>query len=387
MTDVGTVVVPTARPTSRVDAVDLARGIALIGMMLVHIGPHWIDVDPPIGSIVAGGRAAPLFAMLAGVSLTLVQRRDPSGAGSARATWIRGLLLVGLGLWLGSLDNMPVLVILAFYGVMIVFALPFRRLSTPALLLVSMAWIVIAPILLLWAHIDHDQVPMSQAELSELAHPLDLLAEIVAWGTYPAGVWFAYVLVGLLVGRLDLSRVATAVGIAASGALLVAATLILGWVAISRGAFDDRRVTGWRLLFARSEYPFASAEWKDLLLVGEHTSRPLNVISAIGSALLIIGLCALVLRVPSARLLMAPLRIAGTMTLTLYTVHVLWAWRLRVEFMHDNPDGFQRGGYAIWLVQVVVLCGFAVLWHRLVGRGPLESIVRLLSVWGRRPGA
>lgn len=387
MTDVGTVVAQTARPTSRVDAIDLARGIALIGMMLVHIGPHWIEVDPPIGSIVAGGRAAPLFAMLAGVSLTLMQRRDPSGAGSARATWIRGLLLVALGLWLGSLDNMPVLVILAFYGVMVVVALPFRRLPTPALLLVTTAWIVVAPILLLWAHIEHDQVPMSQAELSELAHPLDLLAEIVVWGTYPAGVWFAYVLVGLLVGRLDLSRIAIAAGIAATGALLVAATLIAGWVAISRGTFDDRRVTGWRLLFARSEYPFSAPEWKDLLLVGEHTSRPLNVISAIGSALLVIGLCAIVLRLPWARLLLAPLRIAGTMTLTLYTVHVLWAWRLRVDFMHDNPDGFQRGGYGIWLVQVVVLCAFAMLWHRVVGRGPLESIVRFLSVWDRRARA
>ena len=109
---------PQASTTSRagrVDAVDLARGFALVGMMLVHVGPYWIDRNPPLGHIVAGGRAAPLFALLAGVALSLVHDRDPRGAGSTRATLIRAVLLIALGLGLGSLQWASVMM-LAYYS-------------------------------------------------------------------------------------------------------------------------------------------------------------------------------------------------------------------------------------------------------------------------------
>nr|WP_254451119.1 DUF418 domain-containing protein [Aeromicrobium stalagmiti] len=123
---------------------------------------------------------------------------------------------------------------------------------------------------------------------------------------------------------------------------------------------------------------YRRAEWNDLLQVGEHTSTPLNLVSAIGSALLVIGLCALAVRLPWSRLLLTPLRSAGAMTLTLYTVHVLWFWRI-VEGS-DEAGGPRLGSYGDWLLQVVVLCALAAAWQRWVGRGPLESVVRLLTV-------
>ncbi len=214
---VGSSRTPVSR-TGRIDAVDLARGFALIGMMLVHLSSYWIGRNPPVGHIVAGGRAAPLFAMLAGVALSLVHDRDPRGAGSTRATLIRAVLLIALGLGLGSLHDMPVFVILAFYGLLIVAALPFRRLSTRALLIVAGVWVVAAPLILLWARVGHDPVEVGQAEWSDLKHPVDLLMELLVWGTYPALVWFAYVLVGLAIGRLDLRRTAVAWRLVTDGA-------------------------------------------------------------------------------------------------------------------------------------------------------------------------
>jgi uncharacterized membrane protein YeiB len=362
----------------RVDAVDVARGIALLGMMFAHLGPRWVGENPPVGQMLSSGRAAPLFAMLAGVALSLVHRRDPDGAGSVRATCVRALVLVLLGLSLGSLDDMPVYVILAFYGLMIVVALPFRRLSTRALLVLGLGWAVVVPILLLWLQIAHGPVVSDQAELSDALPPWHLLAELVIWGAYPAGVWFAYLLVGLAVGRLDLGRVRTASAVAVGGAALLAATLVAGLVAIERDALGPTGIEGWRLLFVHSPYPYAEASWDELWLVGEHTSRPLNVLSAIGSALLVIGLCALVLRLPWARIVLSPLRSAGAMTLTLYTVHVLWTWRLEVAATDSGVP--REGGYGGWLLQVVVLCVMAMLWQRFVGRGPLEWVVRFVSV-------
>jgi uncharacterized protein len=143
---------------------------------------------------------------------------------------------------------------------------------------------------------------------------------------------------------------------------------------------DDRSCLGWELLVAPRSYPYTEASWNDLLLLGEHTSAPLNVISAIGSALLVIGVGALLVRAPRARAALLPVRAAGAMTLTLYTAHVLWFWRAATTESYDRPDALTPGSFSHWLLQAVVLAAFAMIWQRHVGRGPLESVVRLLSV-------
>ncbi|WP_162891119.1 DUF418 domain-containing protein [Aeromicrobium sp. A1-2] len=364
----------------RVDSVDLARGVALIGMVLIHVGPHWVDPDPPIGIIIASGRAAPLFAMLAGVALMIVHQRDPYGAGSTRATWIRAALLIVLGLSLGALEDMPVLIILAFYGVLVVLALPFRRLRARTLLALAVAWAVVAPVVVIGAESLHDPVLAGQAELSDLRHPIDLAMELVVWGAYPAGVWFAYVLVGLALGRLDLRSVEIARRLVVVGAGLVLLTLTAGWILIRTGMVDDPDDLGWRLLVAGISGRPAGARWNDLLLVGSHTSTPLNLLSSGASAVLVIGLCALVVQGRWARQLLTPIRAAGAMMLTVYTVHVLWAWRLRVNHLEEFPGQRSDGAHQDWLLQVVVLCAIAALWWRFVGKGPLEWLMRQVSI-------
>lgn len=366
-------------PSSRVDAIDLARGLALVGMMFVHLGPQWVGDSPPVGQMIASGRAAPLFAMLAGVALSLVHRRDPRGAGSVRATCIRAVVLVVLGLALGSLDQVPVYVILAFYGLLIVMALPFRDLSARTLVVLGLVWAALAPVLLLWLEVEHGPVISDQAEWSDLAPPWSLVTELLVWGAYPAGVWFAYVLVGLGVGRLDLGRGRVALSVLGGGVALLAVSFGAGALSISRGVFDDWYVQGWQQLFVRASYPYEPAQWRELWLVGEHTSRPLNVVGAIGSALVVIGLCALVVRVPWARLLLRPLRAAGAMTLSLYTVHVLWSWRLTVRAAESSDPSARLDSYGDWALQAVVLCAVATVWLSFARRGPLEMLVRLVS--------
>lgn len=371
-----------SRTGSRIEAVDLARGFALIGMMFTHIGPRWTGDNPPVGDMLSGGRAAPLFAMLAGVALTIVHRRDLRGAGSVRATWIRAVILVLIGLALGSLDRIPMFIILAYYGVLIVVVLPFRRLSTTALFALGTLWAVAAPVVLLWAQRRHEVVTR-QTEWSDLEQPWDLVMEVVAWGAYPVGVWIAYALVGMAIGRLDLRRIAVAWRLVAVGAVLVAGTLAAGLAAIRRGVFDGERDGDWRILFDGPSYPFERPPWDELWLVGQHTSRPLGTLSAIGSAVLVIGLCALLVRVPWSRIALTPVRAAGAMTLTLYVVHVLWSWRIRIDFEESQPGGLQSHDYGDWLLQVVVLCVAATVWSVTIGKGPLEWLVRMLSVWGR----
>jgi hypothetical protein len=69
-------------------------------------------------------------------------------------------------------------------------------------------------------------------------------------------------------------------------------------------------------------------------------------------------------------LVLAPLAAAGSMTLTLYTAHIM--------FMNSPLDDFDATpGY---VVQAVVALLFALAWRQVVGRGPLES----LTTWTAR---
>lgn len=352
----------------RVQAVDLARGVALAGMMLAHLGPRWLGENPPVNEIISSGRAAPLFALLAGVSLTLVHRRDPQGAGSVPSTVLRGVLLVLIGLSLGSLRDMPVLVILAFYGLLIIAALPFRALPTRVLVGVTAAWAVLAPVGLLALRIRHEPVFVEQPSWSDVQDPGRLLTTVLLWGGYPAVVWIAYVLAGLVVGRLDLADRLVALRLAVGGLVVTAATLAI--------AYTHER--DWRTLFARDAYPYAPVTWDELWVAGPHTSMPLNVIGAIGSAVMVVGACALLMRSGLLRRLATPVCAAGAMTLTLYTVHVLWTWRLWLDL------DVVEGSWGDWVLQVLVLFAAATLWRRRFGRGPLEQLMRLLTV---RPSA
>ena len=120
----------------RVVGVDLARAIALVGMAATHIFPGFTaDGDQHLSHALASGRAAALFALLAGVSLALSsgghRAAEPSCAASRPGGVLaRAALLVAVGLLLGQVDSPP-LVILAYYGLLFVVAVPFLGLVEP----------------------------------------------------------------------------------------------------------------------------------------------------------------------------------------------------------------------------------------------------------------
>lgn len=183
-------------------------------------------------------------------------------------------------------------------------------------------------------------------------------------GWLPAVVWTAFVLAGLLVGRLDLSDVHV-------GAQLFGGGLVLASSALAVGRLFE---PDWRQLFARDLYPSAPVDWSDVWVTSPHSSMPLNVIGAIGSAAMVVGLCILLVRVRALARLLWPLAAAGSMTLTLYTIHALWTWRLRL----DEPAP-SEGGWGPWALQVVVLVAAAAAWRWRLPRGPIEQVMRWLS--------
>src|SRR5215207_11111618 len=96
----------------RLHGIDAARGLALLGMMATHLLPTFeanASLTPTWIGLTFSGRAAALFAVLAGVGLALStgKEKPPAGAelwAARRGIAMRALVIAAVGLTLGGLD-------------------------------------------------------------------------------------------------------------------------------------------------------------------------------------------------------------------------------------------------------------------------------------------
>ncbi|WP_323792065.1 heparan-alpha-glucosaminide N-acetyltransferase domain-containing protein [Nocardioides sp.] len=362
------------RRSTRLVGVDVARCLALLGMIATHVAVAR-DPDGSLSTLqwIAGGRASALFAVLAGVSLAIISGRRTPVAGAARgrlslAIVVRAVALVMIGLALAELGT-GIAVILAYYGVLFVLALPFLGLGARALLVLAVAWACVLPVV---SHVVRPLLPDRQfanPDLDQLAAPGRLAAELLLTGYYPALPWVAYVLLGLGLGRLDLTRPVIQARIAAAGLVVAAGTTVASGFLARRAGFTDVEldaVAGG--MFGQTP----TDDWSWLLLVAPHSTTPFDLLQTGGSAAAVLGLCLLVVGrlravAPDAERAVAIIFGAGTMTLTLYVLHVV----LRETLV--TPEDDQA---LLWHVVIVLWVGG--LFVALRRRGPLEWLVGLV---------
>lgn len=338
----------------RLAGVDVARGLALLGMMSVHVLPRTdADGSLSLAYAVSSGRASVLFAVLAGVGLAL------AGAG-ARAVLARAAVVAAIGLTLGLLPT-PVAIILVNYGLLFVLAVPFLRLRARTLAMLAGAWLVVSPVV---GHLLRPAVPApSGANPSwlSLGDPVGLLTELLLTGYYPALQWTGYLLVGLAVGRSRLNRTRTAVGLVLGGLVLAAAASVLSAVLLDAGGAAAVDADRWFY----GVTPTGSWWW--LAVDSPHAGTPPDLLHTTGTALAVLGGCLLL--APWAGRLLLPLAAAGSMTLTLYSVHVV-ALGLGLREL-------------TWHVVGALVIG--TLWRSTGQRGPLEALAAAAARSAARP--
>ena len=380
MTTTSTRAQPRTARRTRLSGVDAARGLAVLGMVAVHVLPTTeADGSPTLVEHVAGGRSAAMFAVLAGVGVALGSRGDDRGRQRLRLL-LRALLIGLLGLALGGLD-VPVAVILVYYAVFFVLLLPFLGWPPRRLLLAAATTALVAPVL---SYLVRPRLPehdFANPSWSSLSDPWQLLSELLLSGVYPAVPWATYLLTGLAVGRLALDRTSTAVRLAVTGAALwaLAATvsaLLLGpaggYAALTDFAGSDD------LAFVRTYVDFAyfgnvpTESWWLLAVDARHSSTTPDLVGTTGTALLALGLCLLLTR--RAGLLVAPLSAVGSMPLSVYSGHLL-------VLHHTDPSDPTR----YYFLQVGTALVVAPLWRRFVGRGPLEAVLAVVGRAVRTP--
>jgi uncharacterized membrane protein len=377
----------------RVRGVDVARAIALIGMMGTHLLPEY-DASGRLTPWFwfAAGRSSALFALLAGVGLALATGGSSPRVRPWRATTAqvltRALLVATLGLALVHLDP-PIAVILTNYGLLFALALPLLALRPRTLLLLAGAWAVAVPLVSQAWRQQLPPGPGAQIGFDDLADPVSLLTRLAVTGYYPVLTWLAYLMVGVAVGRMSLRRRGTTVGLLGSGLLLAGAawftsTALLaagGWTALVRSG--PASVVGAGLgpdqLQLRGLYgttPTTSWWWQ--AVVSPHSGTPLDLAQTAGSALVVLGLSLLACQAVEtaggavarvARGALEALGRTGSMTLTLYSVHVVAA-----DTQQQAADRT-----ALLVAHVAVAVTVASIWRALAPRGPLEQVVHVVS--------
>jgi uncharacterized membrane protein YeiB len=348
----------------RILGIDVARGLAVLGMFGAHIGVTvaWNWFEPATWLDVVHGRSSILFALLAGVSIAIISGGFEPVAGE-RLLHARSRILVRAGLIFaigGVLEALGtrIAVILPVYAVLFVVAIPFLRWRPRSLFLLAGVLAVVSPVIHVFL------APLPDTVLTrEGAFP-----NLVLWGAYPGIIWIVFVLVGLGIGRLDLRSPRVQGIILGAGALLAAVAYGAGdlaWAAIGRTLGDPG---------TRSSLPdYASqVQFGELFTTTAHSGSTFEVVGSTGFALAVLGLCLLI----SGRLrwVLYPVAAVGAMALTAYTAHVVVLAAL-------GDDAFEQQDNTLYLVFVVAALLGCAAWTLLFGRGPLE---RLLTTTSRR---
>lgn len=350
----------------RILGLDVARGLAIIGMAGAHIGdaPDLVWGDPATWAGLVHGRSSILFAVLAGVSVALMTGRaagpDPQRLPSIRLGFVgRGAVIFLIGIVLEYL-NTPIAVILTLYGLIYVVVIPFLRWRAWQLLVAAGVLALLGPALL--------------ALVNALTlHPFGAGIGFVVSGSYPITVWMAFVFAGMALGRLHVDTIRTATVTLLVGICLAIIGYGLGAVGLAGGTAADPGIPyqeaapGWEgypeSLIAAD--PFGSMI-RAVLAVDPHSGGTAEILGSGGFALAVIGACLLASRAFRAPLL--PLGALGSMPLSAYSAHVL------VIALISGPGGFYTNG-VFWLILSLGLIVVATVWSVFVGRGPLERLV------------
>ena len=376
---------PGTRMSTRLVGIDLARLVAVVGMMAAHT-LHFGE-QAPSAAVVAliDGPPSTLFAVLGGASVVLAARaRLAVGdrGGAVRSTLARGVVVVLLGLLVIPLAA-AVYVVLVPFGAAIMAA---------AVLVLLPTWVLALLAVLLaagsgWvAAVARLQLPGLEGGHSLallLTDPLASLNDVLLSGVYPALTWAAYLLIGMLVARAILAarragreRLALAV-IGGAGAVLAAAGVAASELGVRLLAEDGDVDRARDVLLANAYGAVPSAEPAWQLLAAPHSGTPADIARTAGIALAVIAVLSLLasLLPASAARLMEPLRAAGAAPLTIYVVHVV------LLTMLGGTLGSVPGvvGWAGLAVQVAVALGIGAVLAATRSRGPLERLVGWLA--------
>ncbi|MDQ0850946.1 putative membrane protein [Arthrobacter sp. B3I9] len=388
----------------RLAGIDAARGLALLGMMATHVLPifeHDAQLTPTWVGLVFSGRASALFAVLAGVGLALSTGKErplqgPELSAARRGVACRALVVAAVGLTVGGLE-VNIAIILVHYALLFLCVLPFLGLDVGRLLVLAAGWVLVTPILafllrpwLLAArpalHLGHNP------QWEDLSTPGVLLGDLFLTGYYPVLQWLAYLLIGLAIGRTALRKAPVQVLLLVGGTVVA---VLAKWLSVVMME-DWGGLAALKASLYNPSYPLESLLAVNLAGVAQtgsgwwlaasapHSGTTLDLVHTSGVAAAVVGFCLLLGRLAEwiELDLLLPLRGAGALTLSFYTVHLCV-----MAALYEKPlwPGWTVEGVYWAQAAAVLMIGSA--FAALSWRGPLEWVAHAANHLGRHQPA
>ena len=363
------------RYQGRLGGLDIARALAIFGMFYAHVGP--VRDFSGVGAFLDGlpdGRSSILFAILAGISLSILTGRNvPYGGDQMRTARLRIIgrscvLMVIAGLL--SLLGVPVAIILACYAAWFIASLPMTRWNSRRLFVTAGVLAFVGPTalnLFVWIIENLHLWPSEDAN--------GFVIDVFFMGTYPGVVYMAYVIAGMGLGRLDLTLRSVQARLVAIGSVLAAAGYGAAWLvsrifsdalnqAPNQGSFDPslEGIQPWLGLPFPDIHFWAGAE--------PHSHTIFEVIGSGGFGIAVLGVCLLIGGL--SKNVLYPLAAVGSMSLTAYSAHIV--------VIAFNMDW---NGSESWFPILALVVGCLVLctaWKFVSQRGPLEWLMWKVSM-------
>ncbi|QGU07975.1 hypothetical protein COCCU_10280 [Corynebacterium occultum] len=357
----------------RIHGLDLARFLAVMGMVYSHLGEE-LDYEgfSRIFMESRNGLPSALFAVLAGISMSIISASAVRAGGATLAhnrhrLIIRGLILMVLGFILGE-AQVSIAVVLLPLGLAMVLLSWAPRARNSTLISLGLTLLLVGPAL---------QVLLPGAFLTSLMG-----------GSYPLLAWLTYVTAGILLHRLLITPQVSTIALSCLlvvGALLtmlgLQARYLLGFIPLDPDSsvqyYTEEVIFESRFLVSEPAFVFLSPEG--------HSGGLMEQITSLFASLAALALCLLLCRFTWLNRLLYPLRAAGSMSLTVYVLHVLTtAWYFHgLGFTLLNPaadfDDYLQGkapeNDLLVILTVVVAATVAALWKLKFRRGPLEEWV------------
>ncbi len=355
---------PTRVSTGRLAGFDVARALAVFGMVVVNFRGRMASYDGLLDINVwlmdrMEGRAAALFVLLAGVGVSLRSRKARQIGGSTLFAERKALVRRAGVLFVVGLLNVHIWDwdILHVYGPFLVVAAMLVGASKKRL------WAATAAVFLITVAF---QVAFPEPVEPPYWTPQGLLHSMVFSGNYPALPWLVFLLVGMWMGRLDLYSAAVRERLLwVSGGITLAAEFL-----------------AWTLRTIGEDWPPLWFQW---VSTWPRPSGPLYVIAACGAAVFVAMLCVIVADKRARSSGTVALTATGQMALSLYFAHEV---AILIPMEHTSLYGMP---VEVPMLYSLSFCAAgvagAVWWRSRWHQGPFEMVLRQVSTrsapaWG-----
>lgn len=323
----------------RLAGLDIARFIAFAGMVLVNfrIAAQISDSTDWPNQItnLLEGRAAALFVVLAGIGISLAK---PSKALLAK----RGLFLFAIGLMNQTIFQAD---ILHYYGIYFLCIIPLLNLSQRGFLIAAISILLISFLMLIGLNYESGW-NWDTLQYTGFWTPTGFIRNLLYNGWHPVFPWICFMIFGLYLGRLKLANQTTQIKLLIWGSIAAILTINL------------------------SIFLGTAPELAEVFGLSPIPPGPLYILAGSATSTAMIG----------TTLLITPwLANPGRQSLTLYVAHILFG----MGTLHalGKLDGSLSATeiFTISTGFIAITSLYAVIWSRITKRGPLETLMRLIT--------